>query len=587
VWAAAALSQFATSNPVRLTPRSTDPALKAILDPRRLLRWVLIGRLCLASAIFIAAVTNWTSVDRSKTLVASLAFAISAIVTVGSAGYAEIYRKRFGQAFLYMQAVFDLLLVTAVVHLTNGTASPFAALYILVIATTSLLVPVSGGLIIAALGIAFYFTDVVIILHSPLSEPAVWLQLAVIALVTLGIRYLSARLRESGEGKALLVEALEQTRLQADEILRNIRSGVITVNAEGRLLYANPTAEQLLGITLITRFGEPVVESIRQVAPELAEAIRLAAETKTRTTRGEGAVTTGGGARRFPIGVTTTYTEHDPEGGRRTATAIFQDLSDQKRMDALRLRAERLEGIAELSASLAHEIKNPLASIRSAVEQIGRMPAVSEDQKTLSRLVMKESDRLSRLLSEFLDFARVRVAKTKPIDLAAVARGAARLADTHPDRDASVRVTFEEPDTGRIPLDGDEDLLHRAVFNLALNAVQAAPPNTEVRIEVARGPLDPIPAGIRFDSDPVSLRVTDSGPGIPADVRDRMFDPFFTTKSNGTGLGLAVVHRAIEAHRGLVLVDSNPRGTRFTVILPSTQNGRGTHDTPLSTRSVV
>ena len=111
-------------NSVRLTPRSTDPALKAILDPRRLLRWVLIGRLCLASAIFIAAVTNWTSVDRSKTLVASLAFAISAIVTVGSAGYAEIYRKRFGQAFLYMQAVFDLLLVTAVVHLTNGTASP-------------------------------------------------------------------------------------------------------------------------------------------------------------------------------------------------------------------------------------------------------------------------------------------------------------------------------------------------------------------------------------------------------------------------------------------------------------------------------
>ena len=185
---------------MRLTPRSTDPALKAILDPRRLLRWVLIGRLCLASAIFIAAVTNWTSVDRSKTLVASLAFAISAIVTVGSAGYAEIYRKRFGQAFLYMQAVFDLLLVTAVVHLTNGTASPFAALYILVIATASLLVPVSGGLVIAALGIAFYFIDVVLILHSPLSDPGVWLQLAVIALVTLGIRYLSARLRESGEG---------------------------------------------------------------------------------------------------------------------------------------------------------------------------------------------------------------------------------------------------------------------------------------------------------------------------------------------------------------------------------------------------
>ena len=570
---------------MRLTPRSTDPALKAILDPRKLLRWVLIGRLCLASAIFIAAVTNWTSVDTSKTLVASLAFAISAIVTVGSAGYAEIYRKRFGQAFLYMQAVFDLLLVTAVVHLTNGTTSPFAALYILVIATASLLVPVSGGLIIAGLGIAFYFTDVVLILDAPLSDPGVWLQLAVIALVTLGIRYLSARLRESGEGKAMLVAALEQTRLQADDILRNIRSGVITVNADGRLLYANPTAEQLLGTALTTKVGEPVVESIKQVAPELAVAIQLAAETRMRTTRGEGVVTTG--VRRFPIGVTTTYTEHDPEGGRRTATAIFQDLSDQKRMDALRLRAERLEGIAELSASLAHEIKNPLASIRSAVEQISRMPAVSQDQRTLSALVMKESDRLSRLLSEFLDFARVRVAKTKPIDLAAVVRGAARLADTHPDRDTTVRVTFEEPETGRVPIDGDEDLLHRAVFNLALNAVQAAPPGSEVRIEVARGPLDPIPAGIRFESEAVSLRVSDAGPGIPADVRDRMFDPFFTTKPNGTGLGLAVVHRAIEAHRGLVLVDSTPRGTRFTVILPSRQAARGANDTPLNTRSVA
>jgi two-component system sensor histidine kinase PilS (NtrC family) len=541
--------------------------------------------LCLATAIFIAAVTNWTSVDTSKTLVASLAFAISAIVTVGSAGYAEIYRKRFGQAFLYMQAVFDLLLVTAVVHLTNGTSSPFTALYILVIATASLLVPASGGLIIAGLGIAFYFIDVVLILHSPLTEPGVWMQLTVIALVTLGIRYLSARLRESGEGKAMLVAALEQTRLQADDILRNIRSGVITVNSEGRLLYANPTAEHLLGMTLITRFGEPVVGPISEVSSELASAIELAAGSKVRTTRGEGIVTTG--SRRFPIGVTTTYTEHDPEGGRRTATAIFQDLSDQKRMDALRLRAERLEGIAELSASLAHEIKNPLASIRSAVEQIGRMPAVSEDQRTLSGLVMKESDRLSRLLSEFLDFARVRVAKTKPIDLAAIARGAARLADTHPDRDRSVRVTFQEPAAGRIPLDGDEDMLHRAVFNLALNAVQAAPPGSEVRIEVARGALDPIPSGIRFDPDSVSLRVSDTGPGIPSDVRDRMFDPFFTTKPNGTGLGLAVVHRAIEAHRGLVLVDSNPRGTRFTVILPSTQNGRGAHDSPLHSRSVA
>jgi two-component system sensor histidine kinase PilS (NtrC family) len=460
-------------------------------------------------------------------------------------------------------------LVTAVVHLTNGSASPFAALYILVIATASLLVPTGGGLLIAALGIVLYFADVVVFLRSPIAVPGVWVQLGVIAVVALGIRYLSAELRQSGEGKDQLVAALEQTRLHAEDILRNIRSGVVTVDVNGRLLYANPMAEHLLGVDLIDHMGEPILERIATVAPELSSAVRNAAEAKMRTTRGESLVTTAG--RRFPIGVTTTYTEHEDARQGRTATAIFQDISDAKRLDVLRLRAERLEGIAELSASLAHEIKNPLASIRSSVEQISRMPAVSSDQKTLSVLVMRESDRLSRLLSEFLDFARVRVARTTPVDLSTIARGAAGLAAAHPDRDASVRVTCVVPENDPISIEGDEDLLHRAVFNLALNAVQASPPQGEVCIEVSRGSLDMVPAGAPFDATAVSLRVSDSGPGIPPEIRDRMFDPFFTTKPNGSGLGLAVVHRAIEAHRGLVLVDSGARGTRFTVILPSSQ----------------
>jgi two-component system sensor histidine kinase PilS (NtrC family) len=525
--------------------------------------------LCLASAIFVAAIFTWTNADATKTLIASLAFALSALMTVVSAGYIEIYRRPITSTFLYLQAVFDLLLVTTVVHLTNGSASPFAALYILVIATASLLVPTGGGLLVAALGIVLYSADVVVVLRSPIAVPGVWVQLSVIAVVALGIRYLSAELRQKGEGKDQLVAALEQTRLHAEDILRNIRSGVVTVDIHGRLLYANPMAEHVLGVDLIDYTGEPILERIAGVAPDLASAIRVAAESKLRTTRGESLVSTGD--RRFPIGVTTTYTEHDDDNQGRTATAIFQDISDAKRLDVLRLRAERLEGIAELSASLAHEIKNPLASIRSAVEQISRMPAVSSDQKTLSVLVMRESDRLSRLLSEFLDFARVRVARTTPVDLSTIARGAAGLAAAHPDRDASVRVTCVVPENDPVSIEGDEDLLHRAVFNLALNALQASPPQSEVCIEVSRGSIDLVPAGAAFDASAVSLRVTDSGPGIPPEIRDRMFDPFFTTKPNGSGLGLAVVHRAIEAHRGLVLVDSGARGTRFTVILPSSQ----------------
>ena len=556
---------------MRLAARPSDPALKAILDPRRLLRWVLIGRLCLASAIFIAALSTWSNADSNYTLVASLALVVSIVVTIVAFAHGEIYGRQPGPTFLYLQAIFDLVLVTAVVHVTNGANSPFSALYILVIAAASLLVPTGGGVFIAALGIILYFSDVVLLSGSPLRiDPGVWLQLTVIAVVTLAVRSLSVRLRESGEGKELLVAALEQTRHQAEDILRNIRSGVFTVDADGKLLYANPTAEHLLGINLIAHTGEPVLDVIGGVAPDLAHAVKRAAESKVRTIRGECIVCTQ--VRRFPVGLTTTYTEQDDTGAGRTATAIFQDISDQKTLDVLRLRAERLEGIAELSASLAHEIKNPLASIRSSVEQISRMPAVSDDQRTLTALVMRESDRLSRLLSEFLDFARVRVAKTEAVNLARIARDAASLAAAHPDRDSSVRVTCVIPEGDDVQIEGDEDLLHRAVFNLALNAVQASPASTEVRVEVAHGCFDPLPAGIAFEGDAVSLRVSDSGPGIPAGIRDRMFDPFFTTKANGSGLGLAVVHRAIEAHRGLVFVDNGLRGgTRFTVILPTAQ----------------
>ncbi|HEY4132106.1 MAG TPA: ATP-binding protein [Gemmatimonadaceae bacterium] len=512
--------------------------------------------------------TRWTAVDADQTLVASLAFALSTVFTVISAAHVEIYKKRVSSRFLYLQAVFDILLVTAVVHVTNGYNSPFAALYILVIGTASLLVPASGGLWVAGLGLALYFADIVAFFRTPAGiAPSVWLQLGVMAIVALAIRSLATKLRETGEWKEALVAKLEQKSLQAEDILQNIRSGVITVDVNGRLLYANPMAEQLLGVPLIEHLGTPLNERIGHVAPEIANAVMRAAQSKQRTTRGEGIVTTL--SRRFPVGVTTTYTEHMDRGSDRTATAIFQDISEAKRMDVLRLRAERLEGIAELSASLAHEIKNPLASIRSAVEQISRIPAVNDDQKTLSVLVMRESDRLSRLLSEFLDFARVRVARTQPVDLATIVRGAAGLVAAHPDREETVTVTCVAPENDLITLDGDEDLLHRAVFNLALNAVQAAPPNSEVRIEVARGSFDGMPLGLSFDGEPVAVRVSDVGTGIPPEIRDKMFDPFFTTKANGSGLGLAVVHRAIEAHRGLVLVDSTTRGTRFTVILPA------------------
>jgi signal transduction histidine kinase len=465
--------------------------------------------------------------------------------------------------FYYLQSVLDLLLVTAVVHLTRDprtTTSQFAALYILVIATASLLLPANGGLLIALFGDVLYVADS--LFSTTAFTPDVWWQLAVFTLVALGSAYLSAKLQEARTGTE---DELAHARLQASDILFNIRSGVITIDANGRLLYANPMAESLLGIELVEYLGEPVISHIRAIAPELADALVRSVANRTRTTRAEGIISTV--EKRFPIGVTTTYTDGDSQRNERTATAIFQDISDQKRLDALRLRAERLEGIAELSASLAHEIRNPLASIRSAVEQLSRSPFSGSDERTLANLVMRESDRLSRLLSEFLDFARVRVARIEQLDLADLVNGAVRLALEHPDRSRGVAIVSSvEP--GRFVIEGDDDLLHRAVFNLVLNAIQASPPEGEVRVEVLEASVDQVGTSTAFPNGAAAISVTDGGEGIAPGLRDRLFDPFFTTKANGSGLGLAVVHRAIDAHRGLVLLDSSASGTRFTIVLP-------------------
>jgi two-component system sensor histidine kinase PilS (NtrC family) len=548
----------------------SDSALQLILDPRRIVRWIYTGRLSLAIAIFLAAVSRWAQAEAADTLVASVGLALTMAFTAGSALYSEIYNKPLGRGFFYLQCVYDLLLVTSVVHVTAGSISQFAALYILVIAYASLVLPSARGLLVAALAIVLYFADVVWG-HPGDASLGVWLQLGVFGVVAMGSSYLGGQLHLAGKGRERLVAQLEKARLEAADILRNIRSGIVTVDAGGRLLHANPAADTLLGIPLQGQIGRPVFDVIARVAPELSLALAKCVLDGIRTTRAEGTID--GPERRFPIGVTTTFTDSG-QGTPATATAIFQDISDQKRLEELHLRAERLEAVAELSASLAHEIRNPLASIRSAVEQLSRMSTAGEDEKTLSSLVLRESDRLSRLLGEFLDFARVRVTKIEQVDLGAIARGATELAGKHPDRRPDVRVSCGAP-AEPLMIEGDEDLLHRVVFNLALNAVQAAPANGNVRVNVGPIPRSQMPSEMAFDGGAVALSVADDGPGIAPQIRERLFTPFLTTKPGGSGLGLPVVHRATEAHQGIVLVDTGPRGTRFTVLLPRTQSSNG------------
>ena len=442
--------------PITPVAPQTALALAAATGGRnRVLRALYLGRLSLATAIFIAAVVVWRAADTTATLIATLAFVATLLFTGASMVYSEQRARSPGNTFFYGQMVFDLLLVTTVVHLTaSGASSQLAPLYILVIAVSALLLPPSGVLLVAALGDVLYFAVTILDQPADFGVP-VLLQLGIFGVVALGCGYIGARLRQANTGREEMAAELAAFRLREADIER------------------------------------------------------------------------------------------------------------------LHIRAERLEGVAEMSASLAHEIKNPLASIRSAAELLAKVPGADEDTRTLTKLVQRESDRLSRLLSEFLDFARTGVVSARRVDLLDIARHAAVLVAAHPDKPENVTIRELFPSTPLVVV-GDDDLLHRAIFNLLLNAVQASPPDGEVRIEAAELAVHQLPPHAEhFVRGGIMFQVTDQGKGIADSIKDTLFDPFVTTKIGGSGLGLSIVHRAVEAHHGFILVDAaQGGGTKFTVLLP-------------------
>ncbi len=541
--------------PVAATPPRALDRLR-LPGPRALVGGIILVRLVLVGLVFGSALgAPATGVPASARIVAGLL----GLVAIG--WFTVVSRDRSATmpaTTLFVQATVDTLLVTSLV---SGDATPLAALYVALVAVYGLLLPTGRSLLTTLFAGACY---IAVTLRSPEAALA-WSQVAVIGLVGILIALLGNRLTSASREQHALAVALAQVRLEAEEILATIQSGVITVDGEGRLGFINPRGAKILGGG---RFipGQPVLDALRACSRELHEAIVLGLTEGTRIMRGEASVRRADGSL-FPVGLSTT-TFQRPGTERPLVTAIFTDISDLKRLQEFRVRAERLEAVAALSASLAHEIRNPLAAIRSAVEQLARSVGPDEDDQTLARLVMRESERLNRLLSEFLDFSRVRASRFERIELLGLVEAAARITREHPEVRGTTITVIGEP----VELDGDEDLLHRVASNLMLNAAQALAGRGEIRVTVRRARPGEAPVG-RVER-PVMLLVQDDGPGIPESVRERLFEPFVTGRTGGSGLGLAIVQRAVDAHRGVILVDTVAgSGTTFSIFLPATSTG--------------
>ncbi|MBV9108264.1 MAG: PAS domain S-box protein, partial [Gemmatimonadetes bacterium] len=420
--------------------------------------------------------------------------------------------------------------------------------------------PIVGGVLIGILASILYFADVAWGAHAV--SAAVFLQCGLFTTVALVTGYIGDRLRQTGTVLGQVETELQQLRLDTDDIMAGIATGILTVDGTGRLGYANPAAAELLGMELPQWMGRPVIAELERLAPGLGRVIGETLERREPVRRYETDEQEDGTV----LGVSTTLLERsDPP----SVTAIFQDITERKRMDALRRRAERLEAVADLSASLAHEIRNPLASIRSATEQLAGEGVDPEDRGVLRDLVVRESDRLSRLLTEFLDFARVKVRSSEELHVGALVKQAVDLVRANP-QCAGCRVELRiDQDAAGALVHGDADLLHRALVNLLLNAVQWAGTGgaAEVALDVAESEI--LSRSLEY-TRAVRIRVSDSGPGVPEEDREHVFDPFFTLRPGGTGLGLALVQRAAEAHGGAVFVDEPGDGwsTTFTLYLP-------------------
>jgi two-component system sensor histidine kinase PilS (NtrC family) len=543
--------------------RLPSTELKFTTQRGDLLRWLYLGRLTLVTGILAGALREWFGAAPEQTLIATVVFLSAFFITGASFWHTHIRGQEPGDNFVYAQVILDALLVTAIVHITGGGGSPFAPLYILVISSGALLLPLPGGVLVGGLATILFLADTVW-LNLETFQPQVLLQMGLFATVAVITGWVGDRVRRAGQALGRVESELRKLRLDTGDILANIATGVLTVDGEGRLMYLNPAGESLLGLPMEEWIGAEVIQAVDKVAPGMGTILRRSVESGDPITRFKTVARLRGAE--VTLGISTTILDREEEGP-PSATAIFQDITDQDRLEALNRRTDRLEAVAELSASLAHEIKNPLASIRSAVEQISRGKLTTDDQGILERLVVTESDRLSRLLSDFIDFSALRMGRASEVDLAELARDCLTLVRQNPELEEGIR--FEEVGIDEVVwVPGDVDLLHRVVFNLLLNAAQFAGPAGLVKIALRPQDECGSPPGIEVPN-PVCLIVSDSGPGIPAEDFTRIFDPFFTNRIGGSGLGLALVHRAVVAHKGAILVDKGTEGgAEFSIYLP-------------------
>ncbi|MCM3872788.1 MAG: ATP-binding protein [Pyrinomonadaceae bacterium] len=528
--------------------------------------WVLIlGRLGVGLILLFVS-TIWT---RSTTDSRSSSLTISVLLFVLFLTLLYSLVHHFTNALLFqarLQFAVDILLVTWLVWTSDVINSPYTALYIVIIAISSLFLGPRGA-VITSVGCGVAFTGCALAVMTGLgSQPAYLLDdslsravqsvgLFNIAFFVVGL--LSARLAQQQSGSDVRLKAATQSlanlRALHERIVESIRSGVVTTDLEGRIFTFNAAAEEITGYDEKDVRGQGASVFFGELGDHINNLVR-ASDKRVTSPRFEADCLTAEGMR---LRLGFSISPLSAESGETTGMVItFQDLTHIRALEETSRRQDQLAAIGRMAASIAHEIRNPLAAMRGSIQMLRHEMQGEPAQAELMEIILRESDRLNRIITDFLNYARPRSASHAKVDVGELLRQTFTLLRYSPEINERQSVEEELID-GPLMADADAEQLQQVFWNLARNALQSMPDGGVLRAQISRNVRNRL-----------TIMFSDNGRGMsPAQV-EHLFEPFSST-TGGTGLGLSIVYQIIREHGGTINVRSREgQGTTITIEIP-------------------
>ena len=539
-------------------------------DLRRKLGWLIAIRAVISTVLLGTA--TFAQITQPGSFPVDPFFILIGLTYGLTAFYAATLRLAERRRWLVdVQLAGDAIIVSAFIYFTGGITSYFPSLYVLPIVAAASVEYRRGGLLVATLSALLYGSVVLAqyltmegYLHDPwLASPALPQRSVAqytYLLNTFGffaVALLSGSLAESvrSAGARLQQASSQIADLQAlnQHVIDSLPSGLATTDNAGRILTFNRAAELITGHSFASVIGRQI-GSVLQLPDETIAAL-TADLGGGRGRRMEGLYLRGG--QHIEIGLSAAYLE--TPGGRTGYLFTFQDVTDFKKLERDARLQQRLAAVGEMAAGIAHEIRNPLASMSGSIQILRHELPLSAEQGQLMDIVLRESERLNTTIGSFLAYARPQRFSIERFDVRRPLNDAALLLRNSAEVHEGHVIDVDVP-AGELWYDADEGQIKQIIWNLATNGLRAMPNGGRL---VLSGAADPASGG-------VLITVRDEGVGIPPEDLDSLFQPFHGRFVKGSGLGLAIVHRIVSDYNGEIHVSSQPgHGTTVAVHLPA------------------